>query len=57
MGNLSGHPSVAVPSGFDSNGLPTSIMFQSKWFDEIQLLLVANQIPFSPKKPQIFYSN
>ena len=31
MGNLAGQPSISVPNGYNGNGLPTSIMLQSKW--------------------------
>ena len=31
MGNLLGIPSVSIPTGYNDEGLPTSIMFQAKW--------------------------
>jgi amidase len=32
--NLSGHPVLALPSGRDRNGLPTSVQLVGAWFDE-----------------------
>lgn len=39
--NLTGHPSVSVPSGFDEKGHPTSITFIGKLYGEADLLAVA----------------
>lgn len=39
--NLSGHPCVVVPNGFQSNGLPSSITFTGKLFGEADLLRFA----------------
>lgn len=39
--NLSGHPCVVVPNGFQSNGLPSSITFTGKLFGEAELLRFA----------------
>lgn len=39
--NLTGHPCVALPNGFTSKGLPTSITFLGQLFDEGRLLAVA----------------
>jgi Asp-tRNA(Asn)/Glu-tRNA(Gln) amidotransferase A subunit family amidase len=39
--NLTGHPAVVVPNGFDDKGSPTSISFIGKLFEEGKLLLVA----------------
>lgn len=41
MTNLTGHPCVVVPNGFSKQGLPTSITFIGKLFDEATLLAVA----------------
>jgi Asp-tRNA(Asn)/Glu-tRNA(Gln) amidotransferase A subunit family amidase len=40
--NLSGHPCVVVPNGFNDLGLPTSISFTGRLFDEGTVLAVAN---------------
>ena len=39
--NLTGHPAVCVPTGFNRNKLPTSITFISKLYDDATLLTVA----------------
>jgi Asp-tRNA(Asn)/Glu-tRNA(Gln) amidotransferase A subunit family amidase len=41
--NLTGHPSVTVPSGFTEQGTPVSITFTGKLFDEGTLLAVAKK--------------
>jgi Asp-tRNA(Asn)/Glu-tRNA(Gln) amidotransferase A subunit family amidase len=39
--NLTGHPTVVVPNGFDDKGSPTSISFIGNLFAEEKVLLVA----------------
>jgi Asp-tRNA(Asn)/Glu-tRNA(Gln) amidotransferase A subunit family amidase len=39
--NLTGHPCVVVPNGFNKEGTPTSITFIGKLFDEGTLLAFA----------------
>jgi len=39
--NLTGHPCVVVPNGFNDNGEPTSITFLAKLYDEASLLAFA----------------
>jgi Asp-tRNA(Asn)/Glu-tRNA(Gln) amidotransferase A subunit family amidase len=39
--NLTGHPSVVLPNGFNDKGSPVSITFIGKLFDEAMLLAVA----------------
>ena len=39
--NLSGHPCVVLPNGFDEEGSPTSISFMGKLYDEGTLLAFA----------------
>ena len=41
MTNLTGHPCVVLPNGFDENGAPTSITFMGNLFDEGLLMAVA----------------
>lgn len=41
--NLTGHPSVTVPNGFDEKGLPVSFTFTGKLFDEGTLLAIAKK--------------
>lgn len=41
--NLTGHPSVVVPIGFQDNGLPVSITFTGGLFKEAQTLRIAKE--------------
>jgi len=41
--NLTGHPCVVVPNGFNDNGEPTSITFLAKLYDEATLLAFAKR--------------
>lgn len=41
--NLTGHPCVTLPNGFDDTGHPLSISFIGQLFDEATLLSVAHQ--------------
>lgn len=38
MTNLTGHPVLSVPNGFDKRGMPTSITFIADWYNEADLL-------------------
>ncbi len=39
--NLTGHPAICMPTGFNKNNLPTSITLVGKLYDEATLLAVA----------------
>lgn len=39
--NLTGHPALSVPSGFDAQGMPTSVTFVGNWYCEQNILLLA----------------
>jgi Asp-tRNA(Asn)/Glu-tRNA(Gln) amidotransferase A subunit family amidase len=39
--NATGHPGVAVPTGFNAKGTPTSIHFVGKLYGEAELLALA----------------
>ena len=58
MTNLTGHPCVVVPNGFDDKGSPTSISFIGDLFDEATVLAVAKALQdatdFHLKKPPLF---
>lgn len=43
LGNLTGHPTVVVPNGFNTNGTPTSLCFLGKLFGEAEMLAVAKR--------------
>ncbi len=55
--NLSGHPSVVLPNGFNSRGLPASITFMGQLFGEGKLLQAAQayqqSTDFHKKHPQL----
>jgi Asp-tRNA(Asn)/Glu-tRNA(Gln) amidotransferase A subunit family amidase len=56
--NLSGHPCVVLPNGFDEEGEPTSITFMGRLFDEATVLAVAkiyqDATDFHKKHPPLF---
>jgi len=56
--NLTGHPSVVLPNGFNDNGEPTSITFMGGLFDEATLLAVAKKYQqatgFHKQHPELF---
>ena len=39
--NLTGHPEISLPHGFDAKGQPTSLRFTGKLFGEEDMLLLA----------------
>lgn len=44
MTNLTGHPAVCIPNGFRANGLPTTITFTGRLYDETTILAVAKAL-------------
>ncbi|MDZ7773919.1 MAG: amidase [Balneolaceae bacterium] len=56
--NLTGHPSVVLPNGFDDDGEPASITFVGRLFGEADLLGVAKTYQeatdFHTRHPQMF---
>ncbi len=56
--NLTGHPAICVPNGFDSKGHPTSILFIGNLYDEAPLLeaayLFQQATDFEEKHPFLF---
>ena len=55
--NLTGHPALALPSGFASDGLPTSVQLIGPWYSDLDLLTIASAIetdrPWAHLKPAI----
>jgi aspartyl-tRNA(Asn)/glutamyl-tRNA(Gln) amidotransferase subunit A len=39
--NLTGHPALSVPAGFDPAGLPIGMQLVGRWYDEARLLDIA----------------
>lgn len=58
MTNLTGHPAVVVPNGFDAGGSPTSITFLANLFEEGKALEVARvfqqKTDFEDQIPPLF---
>jgi Asp-tRNA(Asn)/Glu-tRNA(Gln) amidotransferase A subunit family amidase len=56
--NLTGHPCVVLPHGFNEDGEPTSITFIGRLYDEATLLAVAKKYQdatdFNKKHPPLF---
>jgi aspartyl-tRNA(Asn)/glutamyl-tRNA(Gln) amidotransferase subunit A len=44
MANISGMPSISVPTGLHSNGLPFGIQFTGRYFGELDLLRISQQL-------------
>jgi Asp-tRNA(Asn)/Glu-tRNA(Gln) amidotransferase A subunit family amidase len=55
--NLSGHPSICLPNGFNRNGLPTAITLSAQLYAEAKLLAVAKMVQdatdWHKKHPQL----
>lgn len=53
--NLTGHPAMAVPSGFGTDGLPTSVQIVGKWASETDVLrlgaLLEQARPWAQHRP------
>ncbi|MFM7852087.1 MAG: amidase [Flammeovirgaceae bacterium] len=56
--NLTGHPAITIPNGFDDKGRPTAIMFIGNLYDEGPLLEAAHlfqqKTEWENKHPNIF---
>ncbi|XP_067896922.1 uncharacterized protein [Heterodontus francisci] len=58
LANLTGIPSLVVPVGYSSSGLPINLQIMGKWWDEAILFRVGikvEQFRAETKKPQIYY--
>jgi len=55
--NLTGHPAMAVPSGFGTDGLPTSVQIIGKWASETDVLrlgaLLEQARPWAQHRPPV----
>lgn len=56
--NLTGHPALAVPSGFGTDGLPTSVQIVGRWGAETDVLrlgaLLERTRPWAQHRPKDF---
>lgn len=61
MTNLSGHPCVVLPNGFQKNGMPTTITFMGQLYGEAQVLAFAkfyqDLTSFDEQHPPMALSN
>lgn len=57
--NLTGHPAIAIPNGFDKKGRPTSLLFIGNLYDEGPLLeaayLFQRNTEWGEKHPPFFF--
>lgn len=57
--NLTGHPAISIPSGFDEKGRPTSITLIGNLYEEDKILQLAkfyqSLTDFDEKHPPLFY--
>ena len=58
--NLTGHPVISVPTGFDERGRPTSMTLIGNLYAEDKILQLAKYYQslteFDEKQPPLFYS-
>lgn len=56
--NLTGHPALCMPNGFNSNGSPVSITFLANLFDEEKLIILGRayqeHTEWQKKRPPLF---
>lgn len=55
--NLTGHPSLAVPSGFASDGLPTAVQITGRWHADLDLFRIGatleEDMPWADRRPPL----
>ena len=55
--NLTGHPALTLPSGFDDAGLPTAVQLVGRWGADLDLLrlgaILEEARPWAAKRPQL----
>ena len=56
--NLTGHPAISFPAGYDSKGLPIGMQAIGRYWDEATLLRIAFNAErvVERRKPSVFYS-
>ena len=59
LGNLTGLPSLVLPVGYTSSGLPVGLQVMGQWYKEGTLLKIGYALEktgaFPAKKPQVYY--
>ncbi len=55
--NLTGHPALSIPSGFDAAGLPTSVQLVGRWGADVDLLrlgaILEEARPWAQARPAV----
>jgi aspartyl-tRNA(Asn)/glutamyl-tRNA(Gln) amidotransferase subunit A len=58
--NLTGHPALTVPSGFDAAGLPTGVQLVGRWGADLDLLrlgaILERRLPWREARPDFVSS-
>jgi aspartyl-tRNA(Asn)/glutamyl-tRNA(Gln) amidotransferase subunit A len=53
--NLTGHPALTIPSGFDSHGIPIGVQLVGRWWADNELFRIAAQLerlsPWHARRP------
>jgi Asp-tRNA(Asn)/Glu-tRNA(Gln) amidotransferase A subunit family amidase len=56
--NLTGHPAISIPTGWNTNGRPTSVILIGNLYDEAPLLeaayIIQQTTDFEDKHPAFF---
>jgi aspartyl-tRNA(Asn)/glutamyl-tRNA(Gln) amidotransferase subunit A len=55
--NLTGHPALSIPCGWNAEGLPIGLQLVGRWYDEARLLAIARWIeatrPWAQRRPPV----
>ncbi|MBN9498452.1 MAG: amidase [Alphaproteobacteria bacterium] len=55
--NLTGHPALSIPCGWNAEGLPIGLQLVGRWYDEARLLSIARWIetaqPWAQRRPPV----
>jgi aspartyl-tRNA(Asn)/glutamyl-tRNA(Gln) amidotransferase subunit A len=53
--NLTGHPALTLPSGFDRNGVPTGVQLVGRWWSDNELFRIGSVVeriaPWADRRP------
>ncbi len=55
--NLTGHPALTLPSGFDRHGVPTGVQLVGRWWADNELFRIGAQLerlaPWQAQRPPV----